>query len=110
MTRKIAKLKLPAVKFDQRGVQEADDGNTTYYGGTYKVDGVEYQAHGNDRGHNYTDDAVDKIVAAAKVTRPDLDVDRGSVVEAVADALPKRITTIKFKLLDGDQIVAVVTG
>lgn len=34
---------------DLRNVETADDGNTTYYGGTYLVGGVEKQAWGNDR-------------------------------------------------------------
>lgn len=107
MATKTKKVKLPSVKFDLRGVEEADDGNTSHYGGQYKVDGVAYPAYGNDRGDNYTDDAVDKIVEAAKILRPGLNVDEDSVLEAVLDARPKRVTTVRFTL-DGGKLVAVV--
>ena len=31
-------------------LQEADTGDTTYYGGTIEINGVSHQAHGSDRG------------------------------------------------------------
>ena len=45
-------------------IQFADDGNTTYYGGVYKVNEETYNGHGNDRmmGGNWHDSLVDVIV------------------------------------------------
>ena len=34
---------------DFNELQEADDGNTTYYGGTISVNGIVLRAHGSDR-------------------------------------------------------------
>jgi hypothetical protein len=41
---------LIAVRFDE--LQQADDGDTTHYGGVVKVNGVEVRATGTDRDFN----------------------------------------------------------
>lgn len=61
---------------DLTNVQEADDGNTTYYGGTYLFNGEERRGRGNDRSDNYRDDITDSIVQACQAKWPEL-VDNG---------------------------------
>jgi hypothetical protein len=48
-----------AINFD--GLQTADDGNTTHYGGVVKVNDVEVPATGTDREFNMPLDVVQEI-------------------------------------------------
>lgn len=43
------------LKFDLSNVEEVDDGNTTYYGGTFSINGKDYPVSGNDRGGGLLD-------------------------------------------------------
>ena len=57
---------------DFANVESADNGDTTYFGGFYTIDGVEFQAKGNDRSDNYQDDVLDHIMAKCKEKWSDL--------------------------------------
>ena len=46
---------------DLSEIEEADDGNTTYYGGTFKVGDQVLQADGNDRNGGYQDAVFDEL-------------------------------------------------
>lgn len=47
---------------DLSGVESADDGSTTYYGGSYTVNGKVGNAYGNDRGDNWQDDVASHVL------------------------------------------------
>lgn len=49
------------ITIDFSNVERADDGNTTYFGGTAKVNGETLQIHGNDRGDGLYSIVVDKV-------------------------------------------------
>jgi len=48
---------------DATDIEEADDDNTTHFGGTYTIDGVEKRGYGDDRSNSYHDDIVDHVIA-----------------------------------------------
>jgi hypothetical protein len=48
-------------EIDITNVQEADDGNTTTYGGSYVINGEEKRAYGDDRSWSYLDDIMARI-------------------------------------------------
>lgn len=51
---------------DFANIEEADDGNTTYFGGTYLLDGAEKRGHGDDRSSNFRHDVEDHILEACQ--------------------------------------------
>ncbi len=53
-------------EIDFTNVQEADDGDTTRYGGTYVIDGEEKRATGDDRSWNYLDEVMAHIQQKAE--------------------------------------------
>jgi len=66
------------VSLDCTGIEEADDGDTSYYGGSYLLDGTEYRGKGNDRSDSYRDDIFEVIHARCIVAfgmMLDLDAD-----------------------------------
>jgi hypothetical protein len=50
------------IPLDLTNVQEADDGNTTYYGGSYVLNGVECRGFGNDRSDSYHSTIVEDVL------------------------------------------------
>lgn len=60
-TTKILKFEL-----DLTNVQQADDGNTTHYGGFYVLNGEEKRATGDDRSWSYIDDIMKHIQLKAE--------------------------------------------
>lgn len=60
------------VKLDLTNIESADDGNTTYYGGTFVFNGEERQAKGNDRSDSYHYDIRESIMELCKAEWPEL--------------------------------------
>lgn len=61
---------------DLSNVQRADNGETTYYGGSYVLDGVERPARGDDRSTgSWFDELVELVVARCKAEWPDFEPD-----------------------------------
>lgn len=56
--------------YSSEGVQEADDGDTTRYGGTWTLDGKEYRGYGDDRSDSWKDDVTEEVVKACKQKWP----------------------------------------
>ncbi len=57
---------------DLTNTESADNGNTTYYGGTYVLNGVEKQGYGDDRSDSYHADIDEAITTACHANWPDL--------------------------------------
>lgn len=55
---------------DLSDIQEADDGNTTYYGGCYTFNGEVKRGYGNDRSDSYHTDIDEAISAACHANWP----------------------------------------
>lgn len=62
---------------DATNLEEADDGNTTHFGGTYELDGVEKRGYGDDRSDSYHDDIVQHVVVKCQAEWPEL-LDEGA--------------------------------
>ncbi len=70
---------------DFSNVESADNGNTTYFGGSYTIDGVEKRAKGNDRSDNYQDEVLDHIVDKCKEKWSDLLTEEDVMDQLVSD-------------------------
>lgn len=51
---------------DLSGIERADDGDTTHFGGTYIVNGEERQGYGDDRSDNWEWDLIEEIYLKAE--------------------------------------------
>lgn len=58
---------------DCTGIEEADDGNTSYYGGSYTLNGKEGRGRGNDRSDSFIDDIRNEILSLCAVRWPEPD-------------------------------------
>lgn len=59
------------IRLDFSDTQDADDGNTTYYGGEYRIDGEACQAWGDDRSDSWHVEAAEKIEGKIQAKWPD---------------------------------------
>lgn len=71
------------VIIDLAGFQEADDGNTAYYGGVAKVNGVEIGLSGTDRDAGYIPIIIEEIVRQLGRELSDDEID--NLEEAIRD-------------------------
>jgi hypothetical protein len=58
-------------------IQEADDGDTVHYGGTYEIDGLEKRGFGNDRSDSFLDEVMKVIMLQVRCKWPELYEDEG---------------------------------
>lgn len=66
---------------DTRDIEEADDGMTSYFGGTYVLDGVKHQGYGNDRSDTFHHDIDEAILAKVEAEFGKLDDSQADDVE-----------------------------
>lgn len=55
---------------DFSNIEEADDGNTTHYGGHWVFNGVEKRGYGDDRSDSFHEDVYQAIVDKCRVNWP----------------------------------------
>lgn len=71
-----------AIELDLSGIEQADDGDTTHFGGIYKVDGETFLGYGDDRSDSWKDELIDLIHDAAEEAF-DLDLDSMDILDVI---------------------------
>jgi hypothetical protein len=101
---------------DATNIEEADDGNTTHFGGTYELDGLEKRGHGDDRSDSYHSDIAVRVMLQVGCEWPELytderfddlfnvEVDVMSVIHEIVDDGPLG-TIVVHRKDDGDFLV-----
>lgn len=74
------------VAVDFTNIESTDDGNTTHYGGSFKLDGQEFRGYGDDRGDNHVWDTIDYVTAKCAEAWPGEEVDSDDILDAIPDS------------------------
>lgn len=100
---------------DATKLEEADDGNTTHYGGTYELDGLEKRGYGDDRSDSHHQDIHSRVMLQVRVEWPELYTDErfddlfeveAEVQEVVAEIIDdEAVGTIVVHRQDDGQFV-----
>ena len=105
------------VTLDLTNIEEADDGNTTYYGGTYTFNDEVRRGYGNDRSNDFRDDIRENLEDICKEEWPDLAESMPEdLVDDLANALDDvennddhpGVGTITIKRLDKETFSIIV--
>lgn len=98
-------------ELDLTNIEEADDGNTTYYGGEYTLNGVVKNGYGNDRSDSFHTDIDEEITEkcskAFDMDDLDEDYDFQDDLQNSRDELWKAFGTITVSR-DGDKLTVTV--
>ncbi len=97
---------------DLSDIEEADDGNTTYYGGCYTLDGEVKRGYGNDRSDSYHTDIDEVIMTACHANWPNATefVEGTDAFEDFQSALQNARDEVGTMLGTGTILVSVVDG
>jgi hypothetical protein len=101
------------IKFelDLTNIQEADDGNTTYYGGEYVLNGQTRNGYGNDRSDSFhtaiDEEIMEKCSTAFAMDDLDEDFDFQDELQNARDELWKASGTITVSR-DGNKLTVSV--
>jgi hypothetical protein len=83
------------IRLDFTGAEEADDGNTTHFGGVYCLDGEVFQGWGDDRSDSWHAEAGEKVEAKIQAKWSDFpawkertEEEEGKVWEAWKPGMP----------------------
>lgn len=95
--------------YDATAVESADNGDTTYFGGMWSLNGEEHQASGDDRSDNYKDKVVTAVLNACDKVWPKEAVAEydylhdivEELVEDGPDGAPYDLFTFVAKMVDG---------
>lgn len=90
---------------DATNIEEADDGNTTHFGGTYELDGVEKQGYGDDRSDSYHGDIVEAILSKCQAEWPEL-LDDGAF-DPLSD-VQEEVEEVVHEIVDDGPIGTIV--
>lgn len=96
---------------DLTDIEEADDGNTTYYGGEYVLNGAVRRGYGNDRSDSFhtaiDEEITEKCSTAFAMDDLDEDYDFQDELQNARDDLWKASGTITVSR-DGDKLTVTV--
>ena len=73
------------VAVDFTNIESADDGDTTYYGGSFSLDGTEFPGYGDDRSDNHVWDTIEYVTAKCAEVWPDAadDLEADDILDAI---------------------------
>lgn len=99
-------------ELDLTNIEEADDGNTTYYGGTYLFNDEERHGRGNDRSDSYLDDIDIEIAETCQRAWPDLEdyLDENDFLDQLRDVKDElwKSSGLVTVSRDGDNLTVTV--